>query len=427
MIGGTISANFVIQAMTLATSVLTARLLGPHGRGELALVLLYPQLIAGIAFLGVDRAVAVLGGRGDLRSPFATIAKLVLLFSVPAILAGYIAVTWRVTDPHLAGLSTMYLAYVPATYFFMLAVNLFNGIGDFYRFSAARLWFYGSNLSLVLSIWLVASENFLDWIVVANLISAYSAFVVALWLMRRGFPRSEQAGTPNRGEVQAVVRLSLVFAVPVMLYNISNSAYQVLLEHSMGVEPLGLFVVYFAYSRLLAPLGSAIGFHVFHIGIAGKSVDMSRMHRQSLLIYLVCSVPLWLLAEWLIPFVFGRGFVANTWATALLFVSCICAFLADSMAEFLRGRRQVRADINGRLIYLGALGTLGVALMLPLGLLGLALAMAGGDVLRSVYLASRVGRETGQETGEFWRVSWKDVVELFNRGKRMLRGLLARH
>lgn len=426
MIGRTISANFVIQAMTLATSVLTARLLGPHGRGELALVLLYPQLLAGIAFLGVDRAIAILGGRGDLRNPLATITKLVFLFSVPAIVAGYVAVTWRLKDNHLAGLSTIYLAYVPATYFFTLAVNLFNGIGDFFRFSVARLWFYGWNLSLVLAVWLVASDRHLEWIVIANLISAYSAFFVALWLMRGRFPRSEQAGVLNHGEAQAVVRLSLVFALPVMLYNVSNSAYQVLLEHAMGLEPLGLFVVYFAYSRLLAPLGSAIGFHVFHIGIAEKSMDMSRVHRQSLLIYLVCSVPLWLLADSLIPFVFGRGFVANTGVTALLFMSCIFAFLADSMAEFLRGRRQVRADINGRLIYLGTLGTLGVALMLPLGLFGLALAMAGGDALRSVYLASRVGRETGRETGEFWRVGRRDVLELSNMAKTMLRGLLAR-
>jgi len=426
VIGGTISANFVIQAMTFATSVLTARLLGPIGRGELALVLLYPQLVAGVAFLGVDRAIAILGGRGDLRSPLASITKLALLFSAPAIVAGYIAVIWRVTDPHLAELSIMYLAYVPATYFFTLAVNLFNGTGDFYRFSAARLWFYGCNLFLVLTIWLVASERFLDWIVVANLVTAYSAFFVALRLIRRRFPRSGRAGSLNRGEARAVVSLSLVFALPVMLYNVSNSAYQVLLEHWMGVEPLGLFVVYFAYSRLLAPLGSAIGFHVFHIGITGKSVDMSRMHRQSLLIYLVCSVPLWLLADWLIPFVFGRGFVGNTGATALLFASCIFAFSADSMAEFLRGRQQVRADINGRLIYLAVLGTLGSALILPLGLFGLALAMAGGDVLRSVYLVNCVGRETSQEKGEFWRVSRRDVVELFNRGKGMLQGLLAR-
>src|SRR5262249_14212969 len=150
--------------------------------------------------------------------------------------AGYVAVIWRLTDAHLARLATLYLAYVPATYFFTLIVNLLNGMGDFHRFSAARLWFYGCNLLLVLTISVTMCAKFLEWIVVANLISAYGAFAVSLSMMRKTFPRPEGGTFPNRDEVLAVIRLSLVFALPVLLYNVSNSAYQVLLEYWMGVE-----------------------------------------------------------------------------------------------------------------------------------------------------------------------------------------------
>src|SRR5258706_14298811 len=426
MIGGTIWANFAIQAMTLVTSVATARMLGTVGRGELALVLLYPQLVAGIAFLGVDRAVAILGGRGDLHHPQITIIKLVLLFSIPAIVAGYITVVWRIEDSHLAGLGTTYLAYVPALYFFTLAVSLFNGIGDFFRFNLARLWFYGCNLFLLLAVWGVAPETFLDWIVLANLTSAYGAFAMAALVM---WGRVRREGTHvlsvTHGDVRAVLSLSFVFALPVMLGNFSNSAYQILLEHWMGVQPLGLFVVYFSYSRLLAPLGSAIGSHAFHVGIVGENLNMARAFRQGLLVYFVCIVPLWLVAERLIPLAFGRGFVVDIDAVAFLMVSCLFALLADNVAEFLKGQRKVGADTAGRLIYLATFGILGWGLVPALGLFGLALAMALGDALRCVYLVRQVSRETKQRTSEFWLITWRDFCDLKPIAKKKLQTFLA--
>jgi hypothetical protein len=148
---------------------------GPTGRGELALVLLYPQLVANIAFLGVDRAIAIQGGRGELASPVSTIMKLALLFSVPAVLVGYITVSLRVSDAHLAGLAKIYLSYVPAMYLFLLAVSLFNGAGDFVRFNSTRLSFYVGNFALVLFIWIASPgiSFLLDCVVWANLLSVF--------------------------------------------------------------------------------------------------------------------------------------------------------------------------------------------------------------------------------------------------------------
>src|SRR5258708_23596435 len=189
MIVRTVWTNLAIQAMTFATSVLTARILGPVGRGELALVLLYPQLVAGIALMGVDRAVAVLSGRGRFARPVTAIIKLAMLLSIPAMGAGDAVLTWRVADPHLSGLATIYLAYVPAVYFFTLAVYLFNVTGDFVRFNVVRLGFYVLNLIVLISIWLVAPFAALDWVVVANLVSVYGGLALAGWLLR-GFGQS---------------------------------------------------------------------------------------------------------------------------------------------------------------------------------------------------------------------------------------------
>ena len=418
MIAGTLWTNLTIQLITFGTSVLTARILGPTGRGELALVLLYPQLLAGIALLGVDRAVAVLAGRGELARPVTTIVKLALLLSIPAMAAGYATVSWRMADAHLAGLATIYLAYVPPVYFFTLAIFLFNGTGDFARFNRVRMGFYFVNFALLLVIWASAPTTSLDWVVLANLASVYGGLALAKWLLRDfKRPGGRQFASAGKGEVQAVLGLAVAFALPVTLAHLSASAYQIILEYGLGVGPLGLFVVYFSYSRLLSPVGSAIGFHVFHLGIAGEKRDIALILRQSLLVYLVCTVPLWMIAGWLIPLVFGRDFVVNTVAVGLLLVSCLFSLSADNMAEFLKGRQKVGVDSGGLVVYLVTLAALSWWLVPTLGLVGMALAMTVGDMLRCGYLVNRVSRETERPISEFWRLTRLDLANLLRVGK----------
>lgn len=427
MIVKTVSANFAIMAITFATSVLTARILGPVGRGELALVLLYPQLVAGITLMGVDRAVAVLSGRGELARPVASIVKLVLLLTIPAMAAGYIALHWRLTDPHLAGLSTLYLAYVPAVYFFMLVVFLFNGTGDFARFNLVRLGFYVANLILLISIWAAAPSASLDWVVMANLAAVYGGLALTIWLLR-GFQRSGGVGivaASHTSDVGRTLRLALVFAIPAALAQFSISAYQIVLEHHMGAGPLGLFVVYYSYSRLFSPVGSAIGSHLFHLGIAGGNRDIALTFRRSLIVYFGCSLPLWLIAAWLIPLLFGRGFLVNSWVVGLLFVSGPFALSSATLAEFLNGRQKVGANTGGLVIYLAALGVLGWWLVPQFGLVGMALAMLVADILRCVYIVIQAGRDTAQHIGEFLRVTWADLDALAVAGKMAVLGLRA--
>ncbi len=427
MIIRTLSTNLAIQVLTFVTSILMARILGPTGRGELALVLLYPQLVGGIAFLGVDRAVAILGGRGELVRPVATIKKLVLLFSIPAMLAGYATVLWRVADAHLAGLATLYLIYVPAMHFFLLVVSLFNGTGDFARFNRTRLGFYIFNFALVLVIWGAAPTILLplDWVVLANLTAVYGVLALAIWMLhgcRRTMGSDPVA--PGKGDVRAVLGLAVMFALPVTLSQFSTSAYQIVLEHLMGVGALGFFVVFLSYSRLLSPLGGAINSHVFHLGISGGHRDIVRIFRLSLFVYLGCAVPLWLVAGWLIPMIFGRDFVVDGGTVGMLLVSTLLALLADSIAEYLNGQRKVVADIVGRMLYLIALVILGVWLVPSFGLLGIALAMAIGDMLRCGYLVSRVSCETKRPINEFWWITWADIVTLWHAGKSIMHGFL---
>jgi O-antigen/teichoic acid export membrane protein len=426
MIVKTLWSNLAIQAATFVTSVLIARILGPTGRGELALVLLYPQLVAGVAFLGVDRAVAVLGGRGALFNPAVTVAKLALLFAIPAMAAGYAIVLLRVGDAHLAKLSILYLLHIPAMYFFLLVVSLFNGTGNFIRFNLTRLSFYAANFIIVFVIWVAASsmQLHLDWIVFANLVSVFAALAFATWMLR-GFklPEGGETASAGQGDLRSVLGLALVFTLPVMLTHISNFAYQVALENLMGVTALGFFVVYFSYTRLLSSIGNAVGSHVFHFGISGSSHDIARVFRLSLIVYTTCALPLWIVAGWLIPLIFGPDFVVDDGTVGLLFVSSVFCLLADSLAQYLNGQRKVNTDIVSRIIYLATLGILAGLLVPLLGLIGMAVALAVGDLLRCLYIVGRISYETKRRVSDFWKVRRVDVTTLIHVGKNVIHEL----
>ena len=55
---GTFSTSLVIQACGAATGILTARLLGPVARGELATVMLWPPILSNLGLLGCNWVLA---------------------------------------------------------------------------------------------------------------------------------------------------------------------------------------------------------------------------------------------------------------------------------------------------------------------------------------------------------------------------------
>ena len=54
----TLTGNLLIQSIGVATGILTARLLGPTGRGELSTVLYYPTVVSQVGSNGIQQATA---------------------------------------------------------------------------------------------------------------------------------------------------------------------------------------------------------------------------------------------------------------------------------------------------------------------------------------------------------------------------------
>ena len=87
----TIASRFAIIGLNAATGILTARLLAPEGRGELAAISIWPVLVAGLTTLGLPTALVYHGRRDPARLGELTAAALAL-----AAIAGLVgtAIAW---------------------------------------------------------------------------------------------------------------------------------------------------------------------------------------------------------------------------------------------------------------------------------------------------------------------------------------------
>jgi O-antigen/teichoic acid export membrane protein len=409
MVLTTVATNFGIQAATIAASVLSARILGAQGRGELALVLLYPQLVAQMLLLGCDRAVAVVVGHDPHKRHTETILLVSLILSVPAITVGYAVIRWRPHDPDLEKLSIVYLMYVFPVYVFILSTLAYNGLGNFRRYNGLRLAFYGVNLIALLVIFVVPTNHPLVLVVGANLASVFAAFGMAILCLFRDFPSGAHSGIRPVFDVTSVLKTAALFAPSGALIQLSLSAPQIILESAGTAIGLGSFVVFLSYTRIPAPLGNAIASHLLHRGITGRRGDVPRLIRVSILAHIFCAIPLLAVGKWVVPAIFGPSFQPSIWLLVLLSLAGLLAMISDSGGEFLKGARMVKADLTARTIHVVFLLIAGLLIVPSAGLLGLALIMVCSEATRLAIVLGACSQAAGESVSTFLRPSVADL------------------
>jgi O-antigen/teichoic acid export membrane protein len=146
----TLGTNLARLALGVVTGVLTARLLGPHGRGELAALVIWPQAFAYAATLGIPAGItfemrleaalipSILGAGLILSLALGTIACVAGIVFVPLLLTH--EPSWVVTDARwlmpFALLGLLSLSLVAA----------FQGLADFGRSNMLALSLVGTTV-----------------------------------------------------------------------------------------------------------------------------------------------------------------------------------------------------------------------------------------------------------------------------------------
>lgn len=135
----TFAASAAIQSLGLISGVLAARLLGPEGRGELAVIIFLPMLLVQLGQLELPRSLAYEVSRVDEISPVVIASSFWLAVGLGVLqallLAGLLPLYLPVDKLHALSASRWFMVYLPAAYITATLMGSDQGRGHFGRFS----------------------------------------------------------------------------------------------------------------------------------------------------------------------------------------------------------------------------------------------------------------------------------------------------
>jgi O-antigen/teichoic acid export membrane protein len=384
---------YVALALTnIATGVLAARILGPDGRGELAAVLLWPQLFAALTAIAVVDAVVYWIANKDVPHGrvLATAAALGLSIGIPTAAVGMALVPYLYADyrPEVREAATIFFVYVPLGALALHAIAVFQGGLRLATWNLLRVLVNGFHLGFILvflAIGVASVFSFATSLLLANL----AILALTIHLIRR-------AGWLGWRPDFALMKRFVIYIWPIHLGNVllilNARLDQILISQWQTASSFGFYAV------ALGLMGAASGFITLLSALAfpkiasqetaaGKIQVLGRYLRLSILVAVLAAAALIALAPWVIELLFAADFLPASPVLRILAVGAIAVACKTILVQGLKAHDRTGPISRAELV---ALAINGVGLLILLRAFGIAGA-AGAFVLSqtgaALYLA----------------------------------------
>lgn len=334
--GRTLITTAVVTGIGFFASVITARILGPEGRGLLSAALLVATLAAGVAQFGLANSFVYHKGAGR-RFGYGHLLVVSLLFvSVLAVVLAMIGLQMS-GDARLRGqlvLIASLAGCVAAQTYLMTLSQLHAGLGFF---NLMRFGLVGGNLAGLL--FLLAAFDAIDFrqIVIAQLVVAAGLVFAGLVWANKTLP---QPDTPSQGRTTrwrevffyGLSHHGTVF-LSIVLLNFDKIA---LLKMGTMVQ-YGFYALAFTTSRLIGAVQEAIS-TALYARFAGR--DLEQLSQGVKAAFRITFLPMLVVAgigaalsPWLIVQVFGDAFASMAAPFAILLFECVIAGASWMLAQ----------------------------------------------------------------------------------------------
>lgn len=338
--GKTLMTTVGITAISFISSVLTARMLGPEGRGLLSAALMIGTLAAGIAQLGLATSYVYHAGAAR-RFPYQRL--LIASVLVVGLVAG--AVGWAGshlrTDPQLHQALPWIIALAAfmgtQNYFFLLAQIK----ADLKFFNAMRSSLVLGNLLLLLPLmFMYHTVQFMQLLYCQLAVVVGLTIAGAWWAVRQRVWHVAPAkdGVPAEPVApRQVVRYGLHQHGTVLLSLLLLNFDKVILLNRGEIEQYGYYALAFTTSRLIGAVQEAVAVALY-ARFAGR--DLALLGDKVRTAFRLTFVPLLamatlgaVLSPWLIPLVYGPKFAAMALPFAILLFECVCGGASWTLAQ----------------------------------------------------------------------------------------------
>lgn len=412
------STNALMLSSGVVTSLLSAWALGPSGRGDLMVVLMWPAIFSMVAQIGLPQAYRFwIAKRPECVS--ALFSNGVIFTLVMGLLMLGLA---ELLVPHLIGerspevlrLTRIYLLVIPVHLLTDLTRGLLEGARRFTWVGALRLILFGVQLTSYIVLWLmgrltVASASYT---MLASLAASLIVSLVAVWRELR--PKWQ----PSLSELGTTLRYG-VRDYPGILTEFVNWRLDLMMLVGMASSgALGLYVVALRLADITSTLAGSVGDALLpEVAASKNTVEATRVVTRSLRLTLCAHflilIPLWIAAPYVLRFAYGQSFVEVTNVLRMLMFASVMWSAGAIVISGLNGLGHPGLSAIARIAAAVVMVVALLSLLPSRGIQGAALSsIAGYSVMFLVALFWMV-RRSQITLWECLRPRWSDVPTSF--------------
>jgi enterobacterial common antigen flippase len=394
-----LGTNLIIALIGFLTGLLSARLLGPEGRGVLAAIQLWGSLFGSLAMVGMDDALVFFASKNPRLSGSYLITALVV-----AALGGIVLFTtgWFLIPILLKNLSSSTIlagqAFLPIIVFYAI-IGLPHQL-----LRALNYWNLWNILRILPGIgWLIALLLLMFFQIHDPVIfSKYYLGVYVFLLFPFLFVCLKRIHPPFHFQ-KKFLKPMLSYGIPGVLAVLPRTLNlrldQIIMVSFLNAQSLGFYVVAVAWSGATLPIFSAFGPVLFPHLSSIQQIEEKFQFLKNKFVFTILGIALITILHlgitpWLFPFLFGEAFLpAVPAALVLVIAGGINGFnliLEDSM----RGMGYPRYILIAELASLLITAILLFALLPLLGLMGAAVASLAAYSVCTILLFLLLGKIT---------------------------------
>lgn len=378
----TFGANIFIQGCTVLQAILLARMLGPAGRGEFAVIILWPNLFAGIGILGVDTAIARFVSQGISAGYLMRSALKVTMITgmLTALLCGVLLPKLLPTDKQsLLSISCLYLLSIPLNHLSWSIQSIDHGAANFNWMNFCRIIIYPVYIFGLVLCWYLAVDK-IFWTTVALLVGIIASLVIRLIAFR-----SALHGTNTGPSISRIIKEGLPFSAANILNVFYGQLDKAILVWLLSTEEVGWYVAALAAAGGINIINSSLGTVQFTVSAQGQSgygfETLARVLRKGAIAAVVGGCVLAVMLPWLIPLVFGSAFKPAVQISLSLLPGVVLAGWSGILTMALKGQGHPIAGVISKGFGLMVMGIVGVELGQMYGGTGVALGYVAGEFI----------------------------------------------
>jgi len=348
--GPAVITTGLVLLMGAGSGILAARLLGPSGRGVLAVAFVWLGLISQIGEPGINQALTYFASKDNRSVPLLWGQSLVVAAAQTLIVLplAFVASRFLVASEEGKTAVTLALLGIPPSFVFGYLLSLLRGLGAFRSYNALRLLNAVGWLGIVVTFWAMGLRSVIG-LLVGYLASLLVVILIAMLLLSRdsGYPRFALRG------VSRLLRYGVLVWAAGIGHQANARIDQFLMGALVPAFALGNYAAAVSIAAILSVISMGVG--VVTLPTIAQAVPREQRHmgRRYVLGSVVLTgagaLILGVLAPVIVPSILGSAFRPAVPLLRVLLIGQVALGATQILHEIARGmgRLRVPALIEG--------------------------------------------------------------------------------